>query len=58
MGKNARDEVWPYITSFLSEHDAPVISGLADLTPEELAEAAAEAEGLAAPRQAAAVAVA
>ncbi|GBF95977.1 alpha beta hydrolase [Raphidocelis subcapitata] len=56
MGKNAREEVWPYITSFLSDHDAPVISGLADLSPEELAEAAAEAEALAAPRRAAAVA--
>jgi hypothetical protein len=44
MGRNARTEVWPYITAHLEQHDAPVISGLADLSPEELA---AEAEGLA-----------
>ncbi|GBF90704.1 alpha beta hydrolase [Raphidocelis subcapitata] len=26
MGKNAREEVWPHITAFLAEHDAPDVS--------------------------------
>jgi hypothetical protein len=47
MGKNARTEVWPHILGHLEQHDAPVIAGIADLSPEELAEAEAEADAVA-----------
>jgi hypothetical protein len=34
-GRNARSEVWPYVTSFLEEHDNPIIVGVADVVPSE-----------------------
>jgi len=55
MGKRAKSEVWPYITAHLEAHDAPVIAGLADLSPEELAAAEAEADAIAAAAEGAAL---
>lgn len=42
IGKRAASEVWPHVAAHLEVHDAPLVSGVADLSPEEVeAEAAA-----------------
>lgn len=44
MGRDARSEVWPFVTSFLEEHDAPIYAGVAEIVPSEVGGSEAEGE--------------